>query len=158
MAEYAANKAGSRQADGPQRRTGGKILALATFRPASDTGGKIEACGYRVSITRRIINEKWDQDKLEAAREILPTTSFSLFRKKYEPDRRALKTFMRGESDGAKLRAMLIDACATSAGKPSIKSWRNWRWLCERSENNQRGPAYGRTGRHQGRYLRARPR
>ncbi len=73
-----------------------------------------------MSITRRI-NEKWDQDKLEAAREIFTDDLFfSLFRKKYEPDRRALKTFMRGESDG-KLRAMLIDACATSAGKPSVK-------------------------------------
>ena len=119
VAEYAANKAEADRLTARNAELAEKMLALATFRPASDTG-KIEACGYRVSITRRI-NEKWDQDTLEAAREIFTDDLFfSLFRKKYEPDRRALKTFMRGESDG-KLRAMLIDACATSAGKPSVK-------------------------------------
>ena len=89
------------------------------LRPGSDTG-KLEAAGYRVSVTRRI-NEKWDQHKLAAAREKLTDNVFStLSRQKYEPDRRSLNVFMHGNSDGS-LKALLIDACTTSTGKPAVK-------------------------------------
>ena len=71
-------------------------------------------------MTRRI-NEKWDQHKLAAAREKLTdNVFFTLFRQKYEPDRRSLNVFMHGNSDGS-LKALLIDACTTSTGKPAVK-------------------------------------
>lgn len=119
VSEYAANKAEADRLTARNAELADRMLKLATFAPNSDTG-KLEACGYKVSITRRI-NEKWDQTKLENARKVLTDNIFfMLFKQKYDPDRRALKTFMRGENDGS-LKAMLIDACTTSAGKPSVK-------------------------------------
>ena len=119
VAEYAANKMEADRLTARNAELAEKMLGLASFAPGSDTG-KLKAAGYKVSITRHI-NEKWDQDKLENARKVFTDdVFFMLFRQKYDPDRRALKTFMRGDSDG-KLKAMLIDACTTSAGKPGVK-------------------------------------
>lgn len=119
VAEYARNKAEADRLTARNAELAEEMQKLAVFRPGSDTG-KLEASGYRVSVTRRI-NEKWDQHKLAAARESLTdNVFFTLFRQKFEPDRRSLNVFMHGNSD-SKLKALLIDACTTSAGKPAVK-------------------------------------
>lgn len=119
VAEYARNKAEADRLTARNAELAEKMQTLAKFRPGSNTG-KLEAAGYRVSVTRRI-NEKWDQHKLAAAREKLTdNVFFTLFRQKYEPDRRSLNVFMHGNSDGS-LKALLIDACTTSTGKPAVK-------------------------------------
>lgn len=119
VAEYARNKAEADRLTARNAELADEMLTLAAFRPGSDTG-KLETAGYRVSVTRRI-NEKWDQHKLASAREkFTDNVFFTLFRQKYEPDRRALNVFMHGNSDGS-LKALLIDACTTSVGRPSIK-------------------------------------
>lgn len=119
VAEYAANKAEADRLTARNAELAEEMLAAAAFAPGSDTG-RLEVAGYKVSVTRRI-NEKWDQHQLAQAREAFTDgLFFTLFRQKFEPDRRALRSFMHGESD-ANLKAMLIRACTTSAGKPAIK-------------------------------------
>lgn len=119
FAEYAANKAQADRLTARNAELAEEMQQLATFAPGSDTG-RIEACGYKVIVTKRI-NEKWDQHQLAQAREAFTDDLFfTLFRQEFKPDRRSLKTFMHGASD-ARLKAMLISACTTSAGKPSIK-------------------------------------
>lgn len=119
VSEYAANKARADALNLRNAELAEEMQALAVFAEGSDTG-KLEACGYKVSVTRRI-NEKWDQDKLAQAREVFTDALFfTLFRQKFEPDRRSLKVFMHGQND-ANLKSLLVGACTTSAGKPSIK-------------------------------------
>lgn len=74
VAEYARNKAEADRLTARNAELAEKMQTLAKFRPGSDTG-KLEAAGYRVSVTRRI-NEKWDQHKLAAAREKLTDNVF----------------------------------------------------------------------------------
>ena len=119
VAEYAANKAKADTLIARNAHLAAMFETLAAFRPGSDTG-RLEAGGFQVLVTRRV-NEKWDQEKLEAAAGVLPLPLFhSLFRRKYEPDRGALKAFMRSEAD-AQLKALVVDAVSASAGKPAIK-------------------------------------
>ncbi|WP_308620845.1 hypothetical protein [uncultured Desulfovibrio sp.] len=119
VSEYLANKEQADKLTLRNAELAEEMQALAIFAPGSDTG-RLEACGYKVSVTKRI-NEKWDQHQLAQVREVFTDDLFfTLFRQEFKPDRRSLKVFMHGQSD-AKLKAMLIRACTTSAGKPSIK-------------------------------------
>lgn len=119
VAEYAANKEEADRLTARNAELAEEMLGLAEFAPGSDTG-RLTAAGYKVSVTRRI-NEKWDQHLLSQARETLTDNLFfPLFRQEFKPDRRALRTFMHGGSD-ARLKALLISACTTSAGKPAVK-------------------------------------
>ncbi len=119
IVEYAANR---EQADSLTARNS-EIAAIlaeqATYKPGSDTG-KLTGGGYNVTVTRRI-NEKWDQDKLETLRKTMSDSIFfTIFKKKYEPDHRTLKTFMKTPSNFG-FRPLLMDACTATPGKPSIK-------------------------------------
>ncbi|MBQ9453181.1 MAG: hypothetical protein IJU65_07830 [Desulfovibrio sp.] len=119
IVEYAANK---EQADSLTARNS-EIAAIlaeqAAYKPGSDTG-KLTGGGYNVTVTRRI-NEKWDQDKLETLRKTMSDSIFfTIFKRKYEPDRRTLKTFMNTPSNFG-FRPLLMDACTATPGKPSIK-------------------------------------
>lgn len=119
VAEYATNKAEADRLTARNAEIADALLESATFKPGSDSG-HLTAAGFKVTVTRRI-NEKWDQSKLEAARAAMTDTLFfSIFKSKYEPDRRALKTFMVGQHDGT-FRHMLLEACTASAGKPGVK-------------------------------------
>lgn len=119
VAEYATNKAEADRLTARNAEIADALLESATFKPGSDSG-HITAAGFKVTVTRRI-NEKWDQSKLEAARAAMTDTLFfSIFKSKYEPDRRALKIFMAGQHDGT-FRRMLLEACTASAGKPGVK-------------------------------------
>lgn len=119
VAEYAANKEKADKLTARNAELAEDMLALAHFAPGADTG-RLEAAGFKVSITRRI-NEKWDQSLLAKAREAFTDgLFFTLFRQKFEPDRKTLKSFMRAKND-QKLKDMLITACTTSQGKPAVK-------------------------------------
>lgn len=119
VAEYAANKAEADRLTARNADLADMLLARADFKPGSDTG-RLKAAGYKVSITRRI-NEKWDQQKLEAARRTMTDDLFlRYFKTKYEPDRTALKSFFRSDSS-ADLKGLIRDACTASAGKPGVK-------------------------------------
>lgn len=117
--EYANNKAEADRLTARNAELAEDMLALARFAPGADTG-RLEAAGFKVSITKRI-NEKWDQEKLATARQVFTDDLFfSLFRQKFEPDRKALKTFMHAQND-KNLKAMLLSAVTTSRGKPAVK-------------------------------------
>ena len=119
VAEYATNKAEADRLTARNAEIADALLESVIFKPGSDSGHLI-AAGFKVTVTRRI-NEKWDQGRLESARAaITDTLFFSIFKNKYEPDSRALKTFMTGQHDGA-FRRMLLEACTASAGKPGVK-------------------------------------
>ena len=119
VSEYAENKAQADRLTARNAEIAELLQAEATFSPGSDTG-HISTLAYKVSITRRI-NERWDQDKLEDVRsEMTDDLFFTLFKSKYEPDRKALKVFMQGNHD-SKLRCALLGACTASAGRPSVK-------------------------------------
>lgn len=119
VSEYLANKEQADRLTLRNAELAEEMQTLATFAPGSETG-RLEACGYRVSVTKRI-NEKWDQNQLMQVREAFTDVLFfTLFRQEFKPDRRALKVFMHGHND-TKLKVMLMRACTTSAGKPSIR-------------------------------------
>ena len=119
VAEYATNKAEADRLTARNAEIADALLEHATFKPGSESG-HLTASGFKVTLTRRI-NEKWDQAKLESVRaEMTDPLFFSIFKSKYEPDRRALKTFMTGQHDGS-FRRMILEACTASAGKPSVK-------------------------------------
>ena len=117
--EYAANKAEADRLTARNAELAEAMLAVARFKPGSDTG-ELEAAGYTVSVTRRI-NEKWDQGKLEVARNTMTDDLFfRYFKNRYEPDRRALKSFFQSDS-AADLKGLIRDACTASLGKPGVK-------------------------------------
>ena len=119
VSEFAENKAQADRLTARNAEIADLLQAEATFRPGSDTG-HISTLAYEVSITRRI-NERWDQGKLEEVRSAMTDDLFfTLFKSKYEPDRRALKTFMTGNHD-SKLRCAILNACTASAGRPAVK-------------------------------------
>lgn len=119
VAEYATNKAEADRLTARNAEIADALLEKATFKPGS-ASGHLTAAGLKVTITPKI-NEKWDQAKLEKVRAAMTDTLFlSIFKTKYEPDRRALKTFMVGQHDGS-FRRMILEACTASAGKPSVK-------------------------------------
>lgn len=119
VAEYATNKAEADRLTARNAEIAEALLEQAAFKPGA-ASGYLTAAGFKVTITRKI-NEKWDQVKLEKVRATMTDhLFFSIFKSRYEPDRRALKTFMAGQHDGA-FRRMLLEACTASAGKPGVK-------------------------------------
>lgn len=117
IAEYAANKAKADELKARNDELADELAKLATFRGNT---AKMEGAGYKVTINRRI-NERWDQGKLSDLRQTTGDDLFlSLFRQKYEPQVTTLRAFMHGENDG-KIKAAIMAACTTSAGRPAIK-------------------------------------
>lgn len=117
IAEYAANKARADELKARNDELADELAKMAVF---SGNTAKMEGAGVRLTISRRI-NERWDQARLASLREKVGDGLFlSLFRQKYEPQDTVLRSFMHGENDG-KLKADIMAACATSAGRPVIK-------------------------------------
>jgi hypothetical protein len=116
--QYAANKAEADRLTAINAELAEQMLKLATFKEESDTG-HLEAGGFKVTITRRI-NEKWDQDKLRDLRKSMGESFDIVFKQKFEPDRRALRTFY-AQSANADIKSKLRDACTATPGKPGVK-------------------------------------
>lgn len=117
IAEYAANKA---QMDALKTRNDELAEELAKLAiPGDAKTGMLEGAGYKLKIERRI-NERWDQGKILDLKGRCETALFdSLFRQKYEPNTAALRQYMKVGDDSVK--AAILDAVTTSAGRPSIK-------------------------------------
>lgn len=116
--QYAANKAEADRLTALNAELAEQMLKAAVFKPDSDTG-HLAAGGFKVSITRRI-NEKWDQDQLQALHKRMGEAFLSIFKQKFEPDRRALRTFFSTCEDAA-MKKKLRDACTATPGKPAVK-------------------------------------
>ena len=117
IAEYAVNKA---RADELKARNDELAEELAKIACHDGRAGKVEGAGVRLTITPRI-NERWDQARLADLRKSAGDDLFlTLFRQKYEPQTTTLRAFMHGDNDG-RLKAAIMAACTTSAGRPSVK-------------------------------------
>jgi len=116
--QYAANKAEADRLTALNAELAEKMLQAAVFKADSDTG-HLTAGGYKVAIIRRI-NEKWDQERLEALHTAMGEPFLSIFKRKFEPDRRALRIFFAACED-ADIKKKLRDACTATPGKPSVK-------------------------------------
>jgi len=116
--QYAANKAEADRLTALNAELAEQILKAAVFKPDSDTG-HLTAGGYNVTITKRI-NEKWDQDQLQALHKSMGEPFFGIFKQKFEPDRRALRAFFATCED-ADIKRQLRDACTATPGKPAVK-------------------------------------
>jgi hypothetical protein len=116
--QYAANKAEADRLTALNAELAEQMLKAAVFKPDSDTG-HLTAGGFKVAITKRI-NEKWDQDQLRALHARMGDSFLSIFKQKFEPDRRALRAFFATCED-ADVKKKLRDACTATPGKPSVK-------------------------------------
>jgi hypothetical protein len=116
--QYAANKVEADRLTALNAELAEQMLKAAIFKPDSDTG-HLTAGGYKVAITKRI-NEKWDQNQLEALHEAMGDPFLSIFKTKFEPDRRALRAFFATSADES-IRKKLRAACTATPGKPAVK-------------------------------------
>lgn len=116
--EYAENKRRADELKARNDELAVKLAEIATFTN-SDTA-KLEGAGCRLTITRRV-NERWDQKQLAKLRKSVGNDFFlTLFREKFEPQTASLRAFMHGNNDN-EIKAAIIAACTTSAGRPAIK-------------------------------------
>ncbi|WP_298031813.1 hypothetical protein [uncultured Desulfovibrio sp.] len=116
--QYAANKAEDDRLTALNAELAEQMLKAAVFKGDSDTG-HLTAGGYKVAITRRI-NEKWDQDQLQALRKRMGESFLGIFKQKFEPDRKALRGFFAACADES-LKKQLRAACTATPGKPGVK-------------------------------------
>jgi hypothetical protein len=116
--QYAANKAEVDRMIALNAELAEQMLKAAVFKGDSDTG-HLTAGGFKVAITKRV-NEKWDQDQLHALHASMGEPFLGIFKQKFEPDRRALRTFF-STCDDAAVKKKLRDACTVTPGKPAVK-------------------------------------
>jgi hypothetical protein len=116
--QYAANKAEADRLTALNADLAEEMLKAAVFKGASDTG-HLTAGGYKVAITKRI-NEKWDQEQLQAIHKRMGESFLGIFKQKLEPDRKALRVFFAACADES-IKKQLRAACTATPGKPSVK-------------------------------------
>lgn len=116
--QYAANKAEADRLTALNADLAEEMLKAAVFKGASDTG-HLTAGGYKVAITKRI-NEKWDQEQLQAIHKRMGESFLGIFKQKFEPDRKALRVFFAACADES-VKKQLRAACTATPGKPAVK-------------------------------------
>lgn len=119
VAEFARLKAEGDAITARKREIAEELAILAIFKPGSETG-KLEAAGYKVTVTKKM-NEKWDQTRLEQVRTELTDAYFcQLFGYKFTPKTRELKAFLAGPNP-PEIKASIIAARTTSPAQPQVK-------------------------------------
>lgn len=117
--EYAKNKAEADRLTHRNREIALQFANAATFKPGSATG-RLNAGGMDFEITKTI-NEKWDQERLNAVRsEITDAAFLPLFRFKWEPKGKEMKTFLALPGSN-EIKAAILSARTLTPGAPSVK-------------------------------------
>lgn len=117
--EYAKNKAEADRLTQRNREIALQFANVATFKPGSATG-RLNAGGMDFEITKTI-NEKWDQERLNAVRsEITDAAFLPLFRFKWEPKGKEMKTFLALPGSN-EIKAAILSARTLTPGAPSVK-------------------------------------